>query len=597
MRVPWNSFEFEKDLSALLGDDVEARRPPQPRKHVSRIKRIKIFDFDNTLFHSPLPNPGLWHRSLIGRLMSPEVGWFHDVRSLSEPFVVEMVMMVLMTLVSVVLNGVQLQEVRDAAAAPDTLAILLTGRLRSVYHARIAELLSEGELQLDLLILREHHDALPSTMMFKQHAIHCLLNLLAHADELTIWEDREHHAVQFERFLASLQAERRLATGAVVRVAPAISYMERRLETRLVQTLIAERNARLPDQQLQLATRIESALLQLNPASLQYLCGYYGVPMDARSSDGDGDGVAIPESKFSDADRRQFGRGGTWKVLLFPVDFRYDGDRITVELMMKQPYLLVKYPLGRQLMPFAAALTLPPPDDFITHGVPYLNGYQFVMEAHADTAAFQRRYKAVFFQLFLVTIILCVFVRNSYLALKVLLKAPRRLASCVFNLFGSEFAPSCLVTAWLVIGSVVLSAVVTNVIIAERAYLAHNRNKWLLAFSVVATAVPAPIFLFVTWLESVAQMSESASCLTVHSPYLPLLRLLLDLPGNVIFSLAFFVVIYRRYRQYKEIGWKELARDGIATLLLVLLSNFVCFLVNVAVTSTDYGDMMYVIDW
>lgn len=88
MEVPLSGFEFERDLEALLDDDYISTCRPRHRKRRSLVKRIEIFDFDNTLFCSPLPNPALWHRSLIGRLMSPEVGWFRDVRTLSEPFVV-----------------------------------------------------------------------------------------------------------------------------------------------------------------------------------------------------------------------------------------------------------------------------------------------------------------------------------------------------------------------------------------------------------------------------------------------------------------------------------------------------------------------------
>lgn len=87
-KVPLDSFEFERDLATLLNDDCISTCRPCHHKQHSLVKRIEIFDFDNTLFCSPLPNPALWHRSLIGRLMSPEVGWFRDVRTLSEPFVV-----------------------------------------------------------------------------------------------------------------------------------------------------------------------------------------------------------------------------------------------------------------------------------------------------------------------------------------------------------------------------------------------------------------------------------------------------------------------------------------------------------------------------
>ena len=49
---------------------------------ISSIKNLHVYDFDNTLFSSPLPNPQLWHPQTIGLLQSYEVfahgGWWHN---------------------------------------------------------------------------------------------------------------------------------------------------------------------------------------------------------------------------------------------------------------------------------------------------------------------------------------------------------------------------------------------------------------------------------------------------------------------------------------------------------------------------------------
>src|SRR5271163_1411463 len=49
---------------------------------VAQIKELHIYDFDNTIFMSPLPNKALWDSVIMGRLHNPDVfvngGWWHD---------------------------------------------------------------------------------------------------------------------------------------------------------------------------------------------------------------------------------------------------------------------------------------------------------------------------------------------------------------------------------------------------------------------------------------------------------------------------------------------------------------------------------------
>ena len=56
-----------------------------------RGKVLNIFDFDGTLFKSPLPNPRLWSSDLIAKLKAQPcekgLGWFQDPITLSPPYV------------------------------------------------------------------------------------------------------------------------------------------------------------------------------------------------------------------------------------------------------------------------------------------------------------------------------------------------------------------------------------------------------------------------------------------------------------------------------------------------------------------------------
>ena len=50
------------------------------------MKAIHVYDFDNTLFSSPLPNHKLWNQRTVGLLQTQEGlgsgGWWHDSRVL-----------------------------------------------------------------------------------------------------------------------------------------------------------------------------------------------------------------------------------------------------------------------------------------------------------------------------------------------------------------------------------------------------------------------------------------------------------------------------------------------------------------------------------
>ncbi|KAF9006272.1 hypothetical protein BGZ52_008573, partial [Haplosporangium bisporale] len=50
-------------------------------EHTARFQTVNVFDFDHTLFQSPLPNPALWDPSFIGVLISWNhcyTGWWHN---------------------------------------------------------------------------------------------------------------------------------------------------------------------------------------------------------------------------------------------------------------------------------------------------------------------------------------------------------------------------------------------------------------------------------------------------------------------------------------------------------------------------------------
>lgn len=61
-------------------------------RELRKKKRVlKVFDFDGTLFGSPLPNPNIWTKELYGTIRADKNGgglcWFQDIMTLDEPYV------------------------------------------------------------------------------------------------------------------------------------------------------------------------------------------------------------------------------------------------------------------------------------------------------------------------------------------------------------------------------------------------------------------------------------------------------------------------------------------------------------------------------
>jgi hypothetical protein len=139
------------------------------------IKRLCVFDFDNTLFRSPLP-PEWW----------TEKGWWGKPASLDPPCVPEH-------------PGPEWWVPSTVAAAKaaisdmETVAILITGRLAGRFHSRVFELLHQAGLRFDEVHLTPGGGTLP----FKLQVIAGLTEGLG-VEAVEIWEDREEHLGPFK---------------------------------------------------------------------------------------------------------------------------------------------------------------------------------------------------------------------------------------------------------------------------------------------------------------------------------------------------------------------------------------------------------------
>ncbi len=143
------------------------------------ITRIAIFDFDGTLFKSPV-KPDWWQK-----------GWWGRPESLNPPCVPERPG-------SDWWNTPVVSEAKRAIGASDTYAVLLTGRLVSRFTERVRDLLRQAGLRFDEVILTPGG----GTLSFKLKTIDRLLSNFPEIEILEMWDDRPEHTGEYRSHLA-----------------------------------------------------------------------------------------------------------------------------------------------------------------------------------------------------------------------------------------------------------------------------------------------------------------------------------------------------------------------------------------------------------
>jgi len=224
---------------------------------VHQIKTIHVYDFDNTLFASPLPNRNLFDGQSLGYLMSEDRfangGWWHDP-----------------TFLAATGEGVEVEEPRAwsgwwneqiatlcelSMQQKDAFSILLTGRGEGKFADLIKRMVNSRGLNFDMICLKPqvspNNRRIKDTMSFKQELLKEVMYTYNQADEIRIYEDRPPHVMEFRRWLqvfneglmANPDPQRRpLASTEVVEVAMEATNLDPVKEVSEVQRIINEHN-------------------------------------------------------------------------------------------------------------------------------------------------------------------------------------------------------------------------------------------------------------------------------------------------------------------------------------------------------------------
>ncbi|KAL6056658.1 Protein-lysine N-methyltransferase efm5 [Balamuthia mandrillaris] len=182
---------------------LEVASPPPLRREYTA---VNVFDFDGTLFRSPMPSSKLWNSHLVTKLrMQPSdlgFGWFQEVITLSPPFVPSEPSIDWW-------NEELLPVVKNSMDDPQSYTVLLTGRSVAYTHV-ISNLVEHAGLRFDSMGFK---DSAERTIDFKtRFLVEVLRRVLPQKCpgaplQLNIWEDRPSQAAQFRAFFQGYSAE------------------------------------------------------------------------------------------------------------------------------------------------------------------------------------------------------------------------------------------------------------------------------------------------------------------------------------------------------------------------------------------------------
>ncbi|KAL2913651.1 hypothetical protein HK105_206811 [Polyrhizophydium stewartii] len=306
--------------AAAAASAAAAHPPPHRRRHHQRhVVRLVIFDFDSTLFRSPLPNADLWAGPLRGRITS-DCGWFTDPRTLEAPYVPDVPG-------DAWWHAETVDRVFEALAREDTLTVLLTGRRHDLFSKRIEDMCrrkSPRPLSFDLFFFREGHDPQagrhhPTTLDFKLAVLDRLLETFTTLKHVEFYDDRERHLKLFQQQIESLVTAQRLQTYAmhhVVHEKTLEQHIPPALERALVMDMIESCNRRIHQaraREKQVADAANAAAASANAAAAADTAADAGIPRSSSpvnmdpAQDGaaaDGGSAAAGSSSSSDCQRR-----------------------------------------------------------------------------------------------------------------------------------------------------------------------------------------------------------------------------------------------------------------------------------------------------
>ncbi|KAI8332296.1 hypothetical protein BC941DRAFT_437166, partial [Chlamydoabsidia padenii] len=244
----------------------EFNSSPQPTK-------LAVFDFDSTLFLSPLFSGNLWDSWFVNAATTENLigpGFWRDIRSLildnTDTITSTTATDAAQNLVKSAWKGWWNEDVvveaRRAIEDSLTLAVVLTGRRVHPFANLIKQMLTSKNLHFDILGLRPdppttattnsniHHlldfneipDTFMTTMDFKLCFILHLRSKVKTLQDIVMWDDRPSHLPVFEKYVATLVQQGYFKQGSVKSVVAVRPRYNEKWEINLVNKMVESHN-------------------------------------------------------------------------------------------------------------------------------------------------------------------------------------------------------------------------------------------------------------------------------------------------------------------------------------------------------------------
>ncbi|KAG0671177.1 hypothetical protein C6P45_001191 [Maudiozyma exigua] len=231
-----------------------------PRVPPSEIKRLHIYDFDNTLYRSPCPNRILYTNQAYLKMMNNESmnagSWWDQSLFLEESF-----KMCIATQDKSYWDTKITQLAIDSFDDPNTVSIILTGRSESKFKELFQKMLrisrdlasvegskfynqSNSYLKFNAVCLKARNpnsNMIPATFQFKCHLIKELVQDYPNLEDVTIYDDRIYHIKQFKSFFCNLRPRPKFQ-WFVVHVNSEDITLDRVAELKLMKRVIDNKN-------------------------------------------------------------------------------------------------------------------------------------------------------------------------------------------------------------------------------------------------------------------------------------------------------------------------------------------------------------------
>ncbi|KAI9596821.1 hypothetical protein BDF19DRAFT_436918 [Syncephalis fuscata] len=109
--------------------------------------------------------------------------------------------------------------------------------------------------------------------------------------------------------------------------------------------------------------------------------------------------------------------------------------------------------------------------------------------------------------------------------------------------------------------------------ILQKAYTISRKNRWVLVIGIILTllqvVLPSALFNIRIIMDTETYRNGSIH----YAPFSVLIWYTMSLPVNIFLSSVFSYAAYKQYRKFGSKIWRRLARDGIESICLVILSN------------------------